>query len=130
MTSIRNFRYYADRAVYYEFGQASKDAIRKDLKHHITTWPNRIYSMRNPPNVTAEGSDFVAEFPMTYTLTNPKGTHSGVLEMMLRLRRQAQTWRIVGIQKKVIRARSNPNIALPRFKLRVGATVAVSGVRP
>ena len=84
MTSIRNFRYYADRAVYYEFGQASKDAIRKDLKHHITTWPNRIYSMRNPPNVTAEGSDFVAEFPMTYTLTNPKGTNSGVLEMMLR----------------------------------------------
>ena len=60
--------------------------------------------MPNPPNVTADGSDFVAEFPMTYTLTNPKGVYSGVL-VTLRLRPQAQTWQIVGIQKEVIRAK-------------------------
>jgi tetratricopeptide (TPR) repeat protein len=98
-------RHYADRAEYYEFGPVSKEVIRKDLKHDITRWPSRIYSMPNPPSVTADGSDFVAEFPMTYTLTNPKGAHSGVLQMTLRLRPQAQTWQIVGIQKEVIRAK-------------------------
>jgi hypothetical protein len=56
--------------------------------------------MKNPPRVTADGSDFVAEFPMTYTLTNPKGTSSGTLQMRFRLKPQAQTWQIVGIQKK------------------------------
>ena len=93
-------RYYADPVNYYEFGQVTKDVVRKDLKHDITTWPNRTYSMKNPPRVTADGSDFIAEFPMTYKLTNPKGTHSGTLQMRLRFKPQAETWQIVGIQKK------------------------------
>ncbi len=98
-------RYYADPVNYYEFGQVTKDVVRKDLKHDITTWPNRTYSMKNPPSVTADGSDFIAEFPMTYTLTDPKGTNSGILQMTLRLKSQAQTWEIIGIQKKVIQAK-------------------------
>ena len=130
MTSIRNVGTTLIGLFITSLGKSVRTSSAKISNTTFTTWPNRIYSMWNPPNVTAEESDFVAEFPMTYTLTNPKGTHSGVLEMMLRLRRQSQTWRIVGIQKKGIRARSNPNIALPRFTLRAGATVAVSGVRP
>ena len=51
------------------------------------------------------GSDFIAEFPMAYTLTNRKGTNSGTLQMTLRLRSQAQTWEIIAIQKKVIQAK-------------------------
>jgi len=98
-------RYYADPTNYYEFGQVSKNVIRKDLKHDISAWPNRSYSMRNPPRVTADGSDFVAEFLMTYTLTNSKGTRSGILQMTLRLKPQAQTWQIVGIQKKAIQGK-------------------------
>ena len=61
--------------------------------------------MTTSPMVTAYGSDFIAEFPMTYTLTNPKGTNSGILQMTLRLKPQAQTWDIVEIQKKVIEAK-------------------------
>jgi hypothetical protein len=93
-------RYYADPVNYCEFGQVTKDVVRKDLKHDITTWPNRTYSMKNPPSVTADGSDFIAEFPMTYTVTNRKGTSSGTLQMRLRLNYRAQTWQIVEIQKK------------------------------
>jgi hypothetical protein len=98
-------RYYADPVNYYQLGLVTKDVVRKDLKHDITTWPNRTYSMKNPPSVTAEGADFIAEFPMTYALTNPKGTSSGTLHMRLRFKPQAQTWQIVGIHKKVIRAK-------------------------
>jgi hypothetical protein len=61
--------------------------------------------MTNSPRVTADGSNFIAEFPMAYTLTNRKGTNSGTLQMTLRLRSQAQTWEIIAIQKKVIQAK-------------------------
>jgi hypothetical protein len=93
-------RYYADAVNYYELGQVTKDVVRKDLKHDVTTWPNRTYSMKNPPRLIADGSDFIAEFPMTYKLANLKGTRSGTLQMRLRFKPQAQTWQIVGIQKK------------------------------
>jgi hypothetical protein len=46
----------------------------------------------------------VAEFPITYTLTNSKGTNSGTLRMTMRLKPQAQTWQVAGIQKEVIQA--------------------------
>jgi hypothetical protein len=102
--------YYADRVNYYEFGQVTKDVVRKDLQHDIATWPNRNYSMQNPPKITSNGDGFIAEFRMTYTLTNLKDTRSGTLQMAVRVRLKPQaetkTWQeqVVGIQKKVIQA--------------------------
>jgi hypothetical protein len=98
-------QYYADRVDYYERGQVSKEIIRKDLEHDIATWPNRNYSMPDPKiTITPNGDGFTAEFRMRYTLTNPKGTSSGTLQMTVRLKPQAQNWQVVGIQKKVIQA--------------------------
>jgi hypothetical protein len=103
--------YYADQVNYYEFGQVTKEVIRKDLERDITTWPNRNYSMPDQPKITItpNGDGFIAEFRMRYTLTNPKGTSSGTLQMKVRLKPQAQTpqaltWQVVEIQKKVIQA--------------------------
>ena len=95
-------QYYADPVNYYERRRVSKEVVRNDLEHDIATWPNRTYSITSPPKITRNNDGFVAEFRMKYTLTNPKGASSGTLQMTLRLRSQAPTWQVVGIQKKVI----------------------------
>jgi hypothetical protein len=93
--------YYADRVDYYDIRQATKQVIEKDLEHDIAKWPNRSYAISASPKITATDDGFTAEFPMTYTLTNSAGTSSGKLRMTLRVRPQAETWQVTGIQKKV-----------------------------
>jgi hypothetical protein len=105
----RQLGYYADRVDYYDFGQVTKQIVRKDLEHDIARWPDRTYSITSPPKITPDNSGldnngFIAEFPMRYTLTSPKGTSSGTLQMTVRLKPQAQNWQVVGIQKKAIQA--------------------------
>jgi hypothetical protein len=102
--------YYAERVDYYDFGLVTKQVIRKDVEHDIATWPNRSYSMSASPKITETGDDFTAKFPMTYTLTNPKDRSSGTLQMTVRLKSQAETWQVIGIQKTVIQtARKDKN---------------------
>ena len=97
-------RYYADSVDYYEFGQVAKEVIRKDLQHDITTWPKRLYTVPEPPKFSPDGNGFIAEFPMRYSLTNPKGTIGGILQMTVRFELQGGVWQVVGIQRKVIQA--------------------------
>lgn len=66
------------------------------------SWLNRGHSMSDPPNITSDGDGLVAEFPITYALTNSKGTSSGTLRMTMHHKPQAQTWQVAGIQKEVI----------------------------
>jgi hypothetical protein len=68
------------------------------------SWLNRSHSLSDPPNITSDGDDLVAEFPITYALTNSKGTSSGTLRITMHLEPQAQTWQVAGIQKEVIQA--------------------------
>jgi predicted ATP-grasp superfamily ATP-dependent carboligase len=60
--------------------------------------------MSDPPNITSDGDDLVAEFPITYALTSSKGTSSGTLRITMHLKPQAQTWQVARIQKEVIQA--------------------------
>ena len=76
------------------------DAFSPPLERHLDN-----LAKTNPRRITADGSDFIAEFPMAYALTNRKGTNSGTLQMTLRLKSQAQTWEIIAIQKKVIQVK-------------------------
>jgi hypothetical protein len=68
------------------------------------SWLNRSHSMSDPPNITSDGDGLVAEFPITYALTNSKGTSSGTLRITMHLKPQAQTWQVAGIQKEAIQA--------------------------
>jgi hypothetical protein len=68
------------------------------------SWLNRSHSLSDPPNITSDGDDLVAEFPITYALINSKGTSSGTLRITMHLEPQAQTWQVAGIQKEVIQA--------------------------
>jgi hypothetical protein len=93
--------YYADRVNYYGLGQVTRAVIRKDLEHDIAKWPSRSYWAADKPKIASHADEFTAEFPMTYTLTSPQGTRSGTLQMTVRLKSQADTWQVTGIQKKV-----------------------------
>ncbi|HJY52804.1 MAG TPA: hypothetical protein VKD89_02180 [Candidatus Udaeobacter sp.] len=68
------------------------------------SWLNRSHSMSDPPNITSDGHDLVAEFPITYAITSSKGTSSGTLWITMHLKPQAQTWQVAGIQMEVIQA--------------------------
>ena len=68
------------------------------------SWLNRSHSMSDSPNITSDGDGLVAEFPITYALTNSKGTSSGTLRMTMHHKPQAQKWQVAGIQKEVIQA--------------------------
>jgi hypothetical protein len=61
--------------------------------------------MSDPLNIASDGDGLVAEFPITYALTNSKGTSSGTLRITMHLKPQAQTWQVAGIQKEVIQAK-------------------------
>jgi hypothetical protein len=74
------------------------------LEDDMATWPNRLYSMSAPPKITPTGGDLLAEFPMTYTLTNPEGTRKGTLQMSMRLKSVTEGWQVIAIQKNLIRA--------------------------
>ena len=97
--------YYADHLEYYELGQVTKDVVRKDLQHDITTWPSRVYSIEGTPKITPNDNGFIAEFRMTYTLANSNGRSTGTLQMTVRLKLEGQALRIAEIQKKVILAK-------------------------
>jgi hypothetical protein len=96
--------YYADRVDYYDIKGATKQVIEKDIEHDIAKWPNRSYAMSASPEIKATDDGFTAEFPMTYTLTNSKGTSRGKLRMTVRVKSQAENWQVTGIQKKVTHA--------------------------
>jgi len=81
--------------------------------------------MSDPPNITSDGDGLVAEFPITYALTNSKGTSSGTLRMTMHHKPQAQTWQVAGIQKEVIQATMKQR-ECPSSYLRRTSTRAIS----
>ena len=96
-------QFYSDKVAYYEMGNVTKDTVRRDLEHDIRTWSSRVYSIRETPKIIRLPSGaYQAEFPMTYTLTNAKGSSSGIVEMTVRFQSEGQTWKIFEIQKKPI----------------------------
>jgi hypothetical protein len=78
-------RYFEEPANYYDSGKVSRSFIRKDLERDERTWPKRSYSLHGDPKITpAEANSFTIEFPMTYSLTNERGTANGLLKMTMR----------------------------------------------
>jgi hypothetical protein len=73
----------------------------------MARWPKRVYSLVGPPKIRSDGDAIVVEFPMTYALTNAKGTSNGTLQMTMRLNAQKKSFKIVGIQSKTIQAKRN-----------------------
>jgi hypothetical protein len=98
--------------------QVTKQVIRKDLDHDIAKWSNRSYAISASPKITATDDGFTAEFPMTYTLTNSKGTSSGKLGITVRVRSQAETWQVSAIQRTTVQAATKRSKLMHVYEVR------------
>jgi serine/threonine protein kinase len=95
--------WYADKVSYYDSGRTSKEAVRRDLEHDITKWPNRVYSLRSAPKIDQISPQvYRADFPMSYTLTNGKEESTGTLQMTATFDLSAGRGKILSIQRKVV----------------------------
>jgi serine/threonine protein kinase len=112
--------WYADKVSYYDSGRISKEAVRRDLEHDITKWPNRVYSLRDAPKIGQISPQvYRADFPMSYTLTNGKEENTGTLQMTATFDLSAERGKILSIQRKVVVAqkeKSNTDLSTPEIK--------------
>jgi hypothetical protein len=98
-------RYYNNPCRYYDQGNTSLPAIRKDIERDITAWKKRAYSLHTQPVIRkTEASEYTATFEMAYTLEDPKPRSSGILAMSLSLKQDNGAFVITDIQKRVISA--------------------------
>lgn len=98
-------RYYNNPCRYYDQGNTSLVAIRKEIERDIRAWKKRAYSVHTQPVVRkTEPFQYRATFEMAYTLEDPKPRSSGILAMSLSLKQDNGTLLITDIQKRVISA--------------------------
>jgi hypothetical protein len=99
-------RYYNNPCRYYDQGNTSLSAIRKDIERDITAWKKRSYSLHTQPVIRKTGaSEYAATFELAYALEAPKPISSGVLHISLSLKQTNGTFLVTDIQKRVISAR-------------------------
>jgi len=97
-------RHFAEPMNYYESAKVGHSFIRKDLERDDKTWPERSYSLTGEPKVTAAGNGYTVEFPMKYSLTNDRGTATGLLQMTMQVRLEHGVVVISDVQKRVVSA--------------------------
>ena len=98
-------KYFVYPVEYFDHGAVGRAFVEKDVANYVKRWPERKYTLTEPPKFVASGreGEAIVEFPIVFEVRNKKHTARGRTMNTWTVRQEGDDLKIVAIREQRLR---------------------------
>jgi hypothetical protein len=98
-------KYFVYPVEYFDHGTVGQAFVEKDVANYLKRWPERKYTLTEPPRFVASGreGEAIVEFPITFDVRNKNHAAKGRTKNTWTVRQEGDAFKIVAIREQRLR---------------------------